>query len=1039
MNMLKFSCFQELNSADNYTNNFALKVFKPSFVVCLLCFVQACGTIGPSSNPKSSQADTLASIGQTAEPSPLKVQLLTRQARNEKLAQIYRSMLNIEPEQQVRAQIQHRMLQLDVKLHEQDNTFESAHVLENLTKQYQQLLIQYPNRSENETIKYELAKNLDLQGKQKESLLVIESLLADYPETKYYAELQFRRGELYYNLQHYPFALKAYQAVLQADNNENYQLNSLYMSGWSLFKLNRLAEADKKFLHVLTMIANTGNQHNDFSFSQVSLSHQSLAADTQRVLSISLSQQQQAKSLIALLSNHKKQQKNVTAANDITHFEHILFANLASFLQEQKLHHDARNTYQAYLNYAPDTLWAARFTLALIELYQQNNNFVQMKSLKSDYVSQFGLKGQFWSQASASDKKEVLPHLLAFSLAYSRMLYAKAQDVYDDLMREQQFKLTAQALQGYLEFADMSEKLALKQVSVMTEQYLYADASFEAKQYENALVMYLKLAYQTPEQSVNTDIEPEVGKAMHQEINEALSFAEIQLSSGYAASVTIREMLSQTPLSEQSTEYQALLLKRREIDDLFIQYFAHDRRAKFIAVQQAEFAFQERNYPVLERYVDFILTAYQVDNAQDNSQISLTPEQLTQVQIVSQLRANASYQQHDYIKAEHDYLFALQFIDNDKNNGKKRREIEELIASCIYAQAQLYNQLTAKTAEDYQQAIGHYLRLGKIVPNSKYRANAEFDAANLLLEQEQWHEAVKVLLQFQRLFPDHKYSLSIPAKLALSYEKLALWPKAAEQLLLLTQHEQDIDIKREAQYTAAEYYLKAGDISQAIVHFRTYAHQYPEPFIIAQEVRFKLSELYLQTKQPNKRYFWFRKLIKYHKLLLKNNNVVQSSVKQRSNYLASFAAFHLAQAHQQTFNWTKLKAPLHSTLKRKQQAMKEAIAYYQLVFKWQLAEFVPQANYSIAQMYRRLAADIMSSERPTDLDELALEEYELLLEEIAYPFEEKSIEVHQANAERAWQNIYDQWVKKSFKALAEIEPAKYNKAEDVPEVIDAIF
>ena len=575
MIFLTLSCFQKRTFDNNYINNFAFKVFKLSIAVALLCFVQACGTIGTSNDQKSSEADTLASIGQTAEPSQLKMQLLTRQARDEKLAQIYRSMLNIEPEQQVRAQIQHRMLQLDVKSHEQDNTFESQDVLEKLTKQYQQILIQYPNRPENETIKYELAKKLDLQGKQKESLLVIESLLADYPETSYYAELQFRRGELYYNLQHYPFALKAYQAVLQADNNENYQLNSLYMSGWSLFKLNRLAEADEKFLHVLSMIAGTSKQDNDFSFSQVSSSHQSLAADTQRVLSISLSQQQQAKSLIALLKNHKKQQKNVTSAKNISYFEHILFANLALFLQEQKLHHDARNTYQAYLKYATDTLWAARFTLALIELYQQNNNFAQIKRLKSDYVSQFGLQGQFWSQASVSDKKEVLPHLLAFSLAHSRILYAKAQDVFDDTSREQQFKLTAQALQGYLELADISEKLAFKQVSVMTEQYLYADASFEAKQYENALVMYLKLAYQTPEQSMETYLAPAGDETIQQDNEEVLSFDEIQLSSGYAASVTIREMLAETALSEQSTEYQTLLLKRREIDDLFIQHFCY--------------------------------------------------------------------------------------------------------------------------------------------------------------------------------------------------------------------------------------------------------------------------------------------------------------------------------------------------------------------------------------------------------------------------------------------------------------------------------
>ena len=131
--------------------------------------------------------------------------------------------------------------------------------------------------------------------------------------------------------------------------------------------------------------------------------------------------------------------------------------------------------------------------------------------------------------------------------------------------------------------------------------------------------------------------------------------------------------------------------------------------------------------------------------------------------------------------------------------------------------------------------------------------------------------------------------------------------------------------------------------------------------------------------------------------------------------------------------------PLNKSLKRKQQAMKEAINYYQLVFKWQLAEFVPQANYSIGQIYRTLAIDVMKSERPQNLDQLELEEYEYLLEEIAYPFEEKAIEVHKANAERAWDNIYDQWVKNSLSVLADIEPAKYDKYETVPEVFDAIF
>jgi hypothetical protein len=129
---------------------------------------------------------------------------------------------------------------------------------------------------------------------------------------------------------------------------------------------------------------------------------------------------------------------------------------------------------------------------------------------------------------------------------------------------------------------------------------------------------------------------------------------------------------------------------------------------------------------------------------------------------------------------------------------------------------------------------------------------------------------------------------------------------------------------------------------------------------------------------------------------------------------------------------------LQKSLKRKQDTMKKAIGYYQQVLDFQLAKYVPHATYNLAEMYRQLAADMMSSQRPGDLDELALEEYEILLEELAYPFEEKAIEIHISNTQRAWDDIVDQWIEKSFERLAQMSPALYQKQELTHEVIDAI-
>jgi hypothetical protein len=62
----------------------------------------------------------------------------------------------------------------------------------------------------------------------------------------------------------------------------------------------------------------------------------------------------------------------------------------------------------------------------------------------------------------------------------------------------------------------------------------------------------------------------------------------------------------------------------------------------------------------------------------------------------------------------------------------------------------------------------------------------------------------------------------------------------------------------------------------------------------------------------------------------------------------------------------------------------------------------------------------------------------VMLEEQAFPFEEKAIELHEVNARRAADGVYDEWVRASFTALRELRPVRYAKTERAEAVIDAI-
>jgi tetratricopeptide (TPR) repeat protein len=60
---------------------------------------------------------------------------------------------------------------------------------------------------------------------------------------------------------------------------------------------------------------------------------------------------------------------------------------------------------------------------------------------------------------------------------------------------------------------------------------------------------------------------------------------------------------------------------------------------------------------------------------------------------------------------------------------------------------------------------------------------------------------------------------------------------------------------------------------------------------------------------------------------------------------------------------------------------------------------------------------------------LAREQYDVMLEEQAFPFEEKATGVYALNAQRAATGLYDRWVQSSFEALRELLPVRYGKKE----------
>jgi tetratricopeptide (TPR) repeat protein len=113
--------------------------------------------------------------------------------------------------------------------------------------------------------------------------------------------------------------------------------------------------------------------------------------------------------------------------------------------------------------------------------------------------------------------------------------------------------------------------------------------------------------------------------------------------------------------------------------------------------------------------------------------------------------------------------------------------------------------------------------------------------------------------------------------------------------------------------------------------------------------------------------------------------------------------------------------------------MEDTIEAMGRLVDYEIAEMTAAATYYMAETYFSYSQSLVESERPTDLMPAQLAEYELGLEDAAFPFEEKAIGVHEKNMEMLQAGVLNAWTEKSLSRLAALMPARYAKSEATEE------
>lgn len=550
--------------------------------------------------------------------------------------------------------------------------------------------------------------------------------------------------------------------------------------------------------------------------------------------------------------------------------------------------------------------------------------------------------------------------------------YARTLADYHYHSASERLAAKGEAVSGFARAADYYESLARRQSEAGSIWRLAGDARLQAGEDEAAINNFRTAAYQSPGYPEAAD-------------------------SAWAAITLYRKRVP----SDSSAPSPAASLSDLSAEiDRFASVFPSDSR---MAAAQADLATRWYANGDYDRAIDY---AHAVTTRPDAGQKAHYSAWL--------VKAKVRQARQQYAEAERAWRQTLTMIDDGNvpgTTGNDRKAVVGQLAAAIYQQGQ-----TAASAGEVSLAVAHFQRIETLAPGSEMAIRGRFDAANTLLKASEWQTAINELRRFRRDYPDHDLTSGIGEKLVYAYTESDQPVRAAEELLAMAETREDAWPLR---LRAADLLHDAGDVKQRNALYVRYLDTRPrvkdaDSHIRLQTMRQRLTE---SVSHPEP---WQKAMVQAE---LSSDWHSEETLR-----LSARSAMALGIREADTFASIPLTQPLASALDRKQAALEAARTYFVQAQQFGGEAVESEVLYRRAELYRQLAADLMASTVPSDLNEMEAMQYQMLLEEQAYPFEEKAIALHAKNHGRIVEHGFDPWIGRSLEVLGQMNPGRYDRS-----------
>ncbi|WP_020405170.1 tetratricopeptide repeat protein [Hahella ganghwensis] len=710
-------------------------------------------------------------------------------------------------------------------------------------------------------------------------------------------------------------------------------------------------------------------------------SAEAVEADTLRIVAV-----------ISSAGNGPEALAEVIRAKDADDMASALFARLYQLYLDAERYQDAGETAQAYIDHYPFSPQRIEFHERKIVAYQKGRLPSLAWQEKERVVAEFASGSDYLKAQDREAQHQIKTVLYGYMDELGQRSYT--------LAGQQKGQVKRHLLQQTTDYFGRMVDLYPHEPASIRGAMLAGEAYFQLRDWYNAVTAYERVAYQVAG-STNEVNTPESSGPTEIDAKSSNDLVKLRPEAGYAAVLAYGEALKESPDDLRLREARVKALIR------FADTFEDDERADGVLMLAATEEYAMKNYQQ-----SLNLTKRLTGNSSQSDIL----------RSAWKVAGHSAFALNRFTVAEKAYVNALQFR---KPGDADYTALTDSLAASIYSLGEV-----REKQGDIQSAFNEYQRIIELTPGSSVRINAQYDAAMRAIDLKRWKEAEQLLTDFRTRFPQHTLAEGIGEKLVYVYMQDSRQLQAANELRQLTLTESDPDRRRKGLLQTAELYQQAESSSEAAALFKRYIKEYPRPFEPALESYQALVEISKASQSPDLRN-WQQQLVDFEARGGSDRTIGSKS-------LAAASSWELLQAEKAEYDRVRLNLPLKQSLARKQALLKSLVSQLNRTLEYGITEYTTAANHMMGELYLQLGQDIVESERPSDLSGLELEQYTLLLEDQAFPFEDKAIELLEQNVSRTRQGIYDQWVRESYAALSELLPMRYKKQEvaiDVPETL----